>query len=116
MRASENNHRNHSITATIARPDIIVIQDNLPINPITLLKLTVPANTPEGLQEALRRKHLKTNYVVLLTDLEVLGVSSALDTTEIGTLLISSPISQLLPCMPSSPRYRRAKSTVSFWN
>ena len=36
-----------SVTATTARPDVVVIKDNR----ITLLELTVPTNTPEGPQE-----------------------------------------------------------------
>ena len=95
------------VTATTATPGIIVIQDNR----ITLLKLTVPANTPEGLQGACRRKHLKTSYVALVTDLEVLGVSSALDTTEIGTL--GHFTNQSTACMPSSPNIEEPSPTIS---
>ena len=49
LRASENPATTipTSVTATTARPDVVVIQDNR----ITLLELTVPTNTPEGPQE-----------------------------------------------------------------
>ena len=71
-----------SITTTTARPDVVVIQNNR----IILLELTVPTNTPEGLQEARRRKQLKPNYLALLNDLETLGFQSVLETIEVGTL------------------------------
>ena len=81
LRASENPATTipTSVTATTARPDVVVIKDNR----ITLLELTVPTNTPEGLEEARRRKQLKPNCLALLNDLEA---SSALETIEVGTL------------------------------
>ena len=82
LRASENPAIPISVTATTARPDVVVIQDNC----ITLLELTVPMNTPEGLQKAHRRKQLKLNYLTLLNDLEAWGFSSAQETIKIGTL------------------------------
>ena len=107
LRASENPAKTISImvTATTARPDTVVIQDNW----ITLCKLTVPTNTPEGLQEASRTQR---NYLVLLTDIEALGLSSALEPSQIAPSIIS-PISQLPPCTSSSPTCKRAKSAAS---
>ena len=55
-------------------------------NHITLPELKVPTNTPEGLQEARRRKQLKPKYLALLNDLETLGFQSTLETIEVGTL------------------------------
>ena len=71
-----------SVTTSTTRPDVVVIQNNC----ITLLELTVPTNTPEGLQSARRRKQLKPNYLTLLNDLETLGLQSVLETIEVGTL------------------------------
>ena len=84
LRASENPTATipTSVATTTARPDIVVIQNNR----ITLLELTVPTNTQEGLQEARTRKQLKPNYLALLNDLETLGFQSALETIEVGTL------------------------------
>ena len=84
LRASENPPATipTSITTTTARPDVVVIQNNH----IILLELTVPTNTPEGLQEARRQKQLKPNYLALLNDLETLGFQSVLETIEVGTL------------------------------
>ena len=84
LRASENPAATipTSVATTTARPDVVIIQNNR----ITLLELTVPTNTPEGLQEARRWKQLKPNYLALLNDLKTLGFQSALETIEVGTL------------------------------
>ena len=78
LRASENHAATipTSVATTTARPDVFVILNNC----IILLELTVPTNTPEGLQEARRRNQLKTNYLALLNNLEALGFQSALQT------------------------------------
>jgi len=50
------------------------------------LELTVPTNTPEGLRNARDRKQNKTEYCILLSDLEDKGWTVSYDTIEIGSL------------------------------
>ena len=57
------------ILDTTARPDIVIIQQH----EITLLELTVPFNSPEGLANAKHRKEGKENYQLVLSDLESRG-------------------------------------------
>ena len=49
------------------------------------LELTVPTNTPDGLEDVRRRNQLKPSYITLLNDLKAAGLSSVLETIEIGT-------------------------------
>ena len=58
----------------------------LRLAPITLLELTVPINTTEGLNNARERKHAKDNYIHLLGDLNSKGYSADLETIKIGSL------------------------------
>ena len=83
FRKSCRNHsrlcsNSHSQTWCCCHPEQ---QHNPPI------ELTVPTNTPEGLQEACRWKQLKPNYLALLNDRpQNIGFQSALETIEVGTL------------------------------
>ena len=71
-----------NILCTSARPDIVIIHKDT----ITLLELTVPINTTEGLNNARERKHAKDNYIHLLGDLNSKGYFADLETIEIGSL------------------------------
>ena len=72
-----------SVLSTPLRPDL-VFQENQ--NTVRILELTVPTNTPEGLRNAQDRKQNKTEYCILLSDLEDKGWTVSYDTIEIGSL------------------------------
>ena len=70
------------ILVTSARPDIVNIDSDI----ITLLELTIPINTKEGLQNARDRKLAKENYITLIGDLHTRGFKAELETVEVGSL------------------------------
>ena len=70
------------LTITIARPDIILIEDKT----VTILELTVPWNSASSLVNARSTKENKPNYQLLTSDLsaQALGYSALFLTNEIG--------------------------------
>ena len=70
------------ILVTSARPDIVNIDSDI----ITLLELTIPINTKEGLQNARDRKLAKENYITLIGDLHTRSFKAELETVEVGSL------------------------------
>ena len=70
------------ILVTSARPDIVIIDGDV----ITLLELTIPINTKEGLQNARDCKLAKENYITLIGDLHTRGFKAELETVEVGSL------------------------------
>ena len=70
------------ILVTSARPDIVIIDGDV----ITLLELTIPINTKEGLQNARDRKLAKENYITLIGDLHTRSFKAELETVEVGSL------------------------------
>ena len=72
----------HNIIETSARPDIVIIKEDV----VTLIELTIPINTKDGLLNARNRKQAKRNYIELLGDLHARGFIADLETVEIGSL------------------------------
>ena len=72
-----------NILSTAMRPDIVII--DLSKN-VWMLELTVPTNTPTGLNQAQTRKQNKPEYSNLATDLESLGWKVNYNEVEIGSL------------------------------
>ena len=70
------------IVVTSARPDIVIIDGDV----ITLLELTIPINTKEGLQNARDRKLAKENYITLIRDLNTKGFKAEVETVDVGSL------------------------------
>ena len=85
---------------TSARTDIVIIHGNK----VTLIKLTVPNNSPKALSNARLRKRNKENYQLVLSELDRIGFKASLITLEIGALGHSLPQTHSdlkggLPCL-----------------
>ena len=77
----------HDLVITSARPDMVYIKGNT----VTLVELTIPANSLDHLRSAKTRKSHKPLYQTLLSDLDSLGKKASLITIEIGSLGHSLP-------------------------
>ena len=91
-----------NLLITSARPDIVLVGDC----EVTLIELTIPHNSKEGLTNARTRKTEKQAYQQAVSDLEMKGLDSDLFTIEIGTLGHWLPTSQttLTQAIPSLHR------------
>ena len=73
-----------SVTVTSLRPDLVLVDKDK--KQIFILELTVPTNTPLGLQNARERKQTKHVYLSLLNDIQANKWSVNYDTLEVGSL------------------------------
>ena len=67
------------LSTSTARPDIVLVSEES----VTMLELTIPSNSKEAIIKAKERKTNKSNYNLLVGDLEERGLSV---TIEIGSL------------------------------
>ena len=73
-----------TILVTPLRPDIVLVSNN--DKQITILELTVPTNTSQGIEQARLRKQTKSEYISRIEDICMREWSVYYDTIEIGSL------------------------------
>ena len=73
-----------SIVVTSYRPDLVIVSET--DKRISILELTVPNNTPDGLINARHRKQHKQEYLSLAEDISRSDWTVTYDTIEIGSL------------------------------
>ena len=69
------------LSASTARADIVLVSEES----VTMLELTIPSNSKEAIIKAKERKTNKSNYNLLIEDLEERGLSVTYQTLEIGS-------------------------------
>ena len=73
------------LSTSTARPDIVLVSEES----VTMLELTIPSNSKEAIIKAKERKTNKSNYNLLIGDLEERRLSVTYRTLEIGSLGLS---------------------------